>query len=114
MFDGVSLDLNAVSKKVDKANRKRAMTFIQSLKKTLEAEGGKTSLERKLSFDEVYVLNETIPALKSTIERLKEVVIVVVDADGKGRSANGALVVDLPSMAASAEPGFPAFEFSNI
>lgn len=101
------------AKKMDKADRKKTMPFIQSLKKILEAEGANTSLERKMSFDEVYVLKEMIPWLKKSIEHLQEVVIIMVDPDGKGTLANDA-PVELSSIALSAEPGLPAFEFCNI
>ena len=118
-FDGMSLDMKEMGKKMEKAEMKKAMPFVQTLKRRLESGEPKDAVfERDLGFDEVSVLREMVPGLKATVPRLKEVDIVVVDegakdggkmlGDGKER------VEQLSHFAAAAEPGSPSFEFANL
>jgi leucyl-tRNA synthetase len=96
---------------------KKAMPFVQSIKRKLDSgEPRKEVLERKLAFDELMVLKEMAPGLKSSIPKLLNVSIVVVGEDGKsGKDAiTGEKVEGLAPMAANAEPGSPSFEFTNV
>ncbi|KAF2017995.1 leucyl-tRNA synthetase-like protein [Aaosphaeria arxii CBS 175.79] len=100
------VEVKEVSKSVDKKDMKRAMPFIQGVKKRLE--GGEPSSEvfdRKLPFDEAAVLAEMVPAIKQTVRKCGEVAIVAVEP---GQNAEG-----LPPSAESAVPGNPAFYFQN-
>lgn len=64
MFDGVTLDVKRVAQRVDKADTKRAMPFIQALKRKLESgEAPDSVLDRTLVFNEVVVLQELVPIL---------------------------------------------------
>ncbi|KAF2432050.1 leucyl-tRNA synthetase [Tothia fuscella] len=104
-LDGLSLDIKKVQPKIDKKDMKKAMPFVQALKRRLDnGERGEEVFERKLAFEEEKVLREMISGLKVTVTKLKEVEIVVVE-DGKE---------GLPPAAAQAEPGSPSFEFVNV
>lgn len=118
-FDGMSLDMKAVTKGIDKADMKKAMPFVQNLKRKLEGgENKKRVFNRQLEFDEVRVLKEMVPGLKATVVKLKQVAIVLVEEgstkglkiseDGKEQE-----VSDIPGISMMAEPGSPSFEFSN-
>lgn len=99
-LDGGTLDLKGLSKEVEKTDMKRAMAFLQGLKRKLEV--GQTAqavLDRALVFDEVKVLHEMVPMLKSTVPRLQEVNIVALDSHGQTTDS---------------EPGNPSVEFVNI
>lgn len=114
---GVTLDIKEVTKSIDKTDLKKAMPFVQFLKRRLESGEPKDAvLERDLRFDEVKVLGEMIPVLKATVVKLKEVDIVIVEEGAKaGLRVDGERKVEgLPQVAASAEPGSPSFEFSNL
>ena len=83
---------------------KKAMPFVQSLKKRLVANEDPTSVfERKLQFDEVDILNHMTKGLTKTTG-CKEVVITTVGEDKTG----------LQPVAESAIPGNPTFFFENI
>jgi leucyl-tRNA synthetase len=101
---GLTIDTKKVLPKVDKKDMKKAMPFVQSLKRKIDnGEGVESVFERKLGFEEEYVLGEMVPGLKATVTKLKVVEIVVV----KGQEG-------LSNQAAQAEPGNPAFEFTNV
>lgn len=106
LFDGVTLDAKTVAKRVEKAEMKKAMPFIQELKRRLESgESRESVLDRALSFDEVQALKEMVPVLKSTVPKLKEVGVIVIDKSNGG---------GLPRTASSAEPGSPSLEFLDL
>jgi leucyl-tRNA synthetase len=117
MFDQVTLSINdkELNGKVAKMGEmKKAMPFVQGLKKRLTTESPETVFNRKLAFDEVATLKEIVPGLKRTTGA-KEVVVVAVDEGGKtGKTADGEAVENLPPLAEGAEPGNPRFEFTNI
>ena len=110
------MDIKEASKKIDKPDMKKAMPFMQTLKRKLDSGQSKEAvLERKLAFDEVTVLKEMAPGLKSTVLKLKEVNIVLIDEDGKtGTDVEGKKIETLGPQASLAEPGNPSFEFTNI
>ncbi|TID24026.1 leucyl-tRNA synthetase [Venturia nashicola] len=105
-MEGLTFDDKKVRAKIAKPDMKRAMPFVQLLKKRLDAgETASNVFDRKLPFDEVNVLQEMVPGLKVTVPKLKEVDIVVVEEVGEK---------ELPPQAASAEPGQPTFAFGNV
>jgi leucyl-tRNA synthetase len=116
---GVSLDVKSVATMIAKADMKRAMPFIQDLKRRLEESGESTPdavLDRILGFDEVEVLKEMVPVLKSTVPKLKRVNVIVVDDMERGQNeasgnTGGNGVVEVPQPASSTEPGNPSLEF---
>lgn len=122
-LDGLTLDMKAVSKKIEKADSKKAMPFIQHLKKSLEAGiDQQTVFERKLAFDEVTVLRELCAGLRQTVQKCVAVEIVAVDQSGKGKIVGGSGEVsgkdgeekaELPPSAETAVPGQPSFFFEN-
>lgn len=84
---------------------KKAMPFVQALKKRLvSGEPKQAVFERKLPFNEVDILQEMRKGLMKTTG-CKEVEIVEVGEDKTG---------GLPSMAENAVPGQPSFLFENI
>ncbi|KAG9757494.1 leucyl-tRNA synthetase, partial [Aureobasidium melanogenum] len=124
-FDGLTIDMKAISKKVDKADSKKAMPFIQTLKKSLE--GGidsNTVFERKLAYNEVDVLAQMVPGLMSTVQRCVCVEVISVEQGGKAgkvvasmgeaAAAKGTELSELPPQAENAVPANPTFFFSNI
>lgn len=125
-FDGMGLDMKAVSKKIDKQDSKRAMPFVQSLKKSLESGiDEKIVFERKLAFDETAVLGEMVKGLRQVVTKCTTVEIVRVDdgakkgevvaAAGEGEGAKvGEKKEDLPQLAEGAVPGQPTFFFENV
>ena len=115
--------MKQVAKKLPKADSKRAMPFITTLKKQIDA--GKSQeevFERKLLFDEVYVLEEMAVALKQAVQKCKTVEIVSVDEGGKtGNVVGGTEGVQkgerretLPVFAEHCTPGNPTFGFENV
>ncbi|KAK4219080.1 leucyl-tRNA synthetase, class Ia, archaeal/eukaryotic cytosolic [Rhypophila decipiens] len=106
MFDGITLDIKSVTKKVEKADMKKAMPFIQDLKRKLESGlvTRESVLNRALLFDEAATLEEMVPLLKSMVPKLLEVIIIVVDGDAAAGS----------QAASSAEPGSPSLEFIDV
>ncbi|KAK5119381.1 hypothetical protein LTR85_007737 [Meristemomyces frigidus] len=123
-FSDMKLDVSAVSKAIPKAESKRAMPFVQSLKKSLESgvSSPETVFERKLAFDEVTVLREMVPGLKQTVVKCAVVEVVAVQEGGKsGKVVGGSEGVKegevrsgLPLSAENAVPGQPTFFFENV
>lgn len=120
-FANMKVDVAGVSKKIDKKDSKRAMPFVQGLKKSLESGiSADTVFQRKLAFDEVAVLKEMVPALKQTVQKCAVIELVVVDLESKtGRRVGGTEgasdeeLKELPQTAENAVPGQPTFFFAN-
>ena len=100
---------------------KKAMPFVQGLKKRLYAgEKQETVFERKLPFVEAEVLRQMVNGLKRTTGcKLIEVVEVEgEEGEKKGKVIAGDEVAEgrenLPPAAGSAVPGSPSFHFENI
>jgi leucyl-tRNA synthetase len=111
------VDVKEASKNIEKADMKKAMPFLQTLKRKLDqGESRENIFERKLPFDEISVLKEMAPGLKSSVPKLVDASIILVNEDGKtGKDAlSGAKLEGLPPTAASAEPGSPSFDFANV
>ncbi|KAH9908340.1 leucyl-tRNA synthetase [Xylariomycetidae sp. FL2044] len=103
-----TVDTKSVAKSIDKADMKKAMPFVQGLKKRLDAgENAADVFEHKLSFDETATLKEIIPGLKQTIPKLEVVEIVPVGAEGAGAE-------HLAPSAKASVPGDPKFFFENV
>jgi leucyl-tRNA synthetase len=121
-FDGMTLDMKAISKKVDKADSKKAMPFIQAMKKSLDGGVDATTVfDRKLAFDEVDVLTQMVPGLMSTVQRCVGVEVISVEQGGKSGSVvasvgeaadgKGEKKEDLAPQAENAVPGYVFFFF---
>lgn len=105
-FDEVTLTVNdkELNPKVQKLGEtKKAMPFVQGLKRRLQVEPPATVFERKLVFNEVETLKQVLPTLKKNTG-CQNIDIVIVEDGGNG----------LSSIAENAEPGNPKFEFANI
>lgn len=121
-FDGMTLDVKKVSQKLDRAETKKGMPFVQGLKRRLEggAESAQDVFERRLGFEEGFVLGEMVPGLRSIIARCKKVEVVEVVGEGKGKvvggngGAAGEERAELPQAAEGAVPGGPTFHFENV
>ncbi|KAI9665703.1 MAG: cytosolic leucyl tRNA synthetase [Bathelium mastoideum] len=130
-FDALALsvDMKKLSQDVGKAigkgpEAKKAMPFVQGLKKRLEGgEQPEKVFGRKLGFEEVQVLREMVPGLRQTVMRCKRVEVVMVKEGGKkgevvAGSGEGVLVgrqvEELQPVAEGAVPGGPTFYFENI
>lgn len=95
---------------------KKAMPFVQALKKRLVAgEKPDVVFSRKLAFDEVAILLNMVPGLKKAAG-LSVVDVIRVDEGGKtGVLAGEEKKLDtLPQSAESAVPGVPTFNFVNV
>jgi leucyl-tRNA synthetase len=118
LFDGSTLDMNEVSKRGDKSEMKKAMPFVQTLKRRLESgEPKEVVFSRELGFDEVNVVLEVVPVLLASIPKLKEVTVVVVESEDTGLKVGRdkeERIEGLSPVAISAQPGIPSFDFENI
>lgn len=121
-FSNMKVDVGAVNKSLPKTEVKRAMPFVNSLKKNLESGiAADTVFERKLAFDEAAVLAEMVPGLKQTVQKCTVIEIVLVDTETKtGEIVAGTPGVkigeqraDLPPSAENAVPGQPTSFFEN-
>lgn len=113
---GKGTDDKALNAKVAKMGEmKKAMPFVQGLKKRLMAgEKPEMVFERKLAFDEIEVLKNMVPGLKKAAG-LSQVEIVKVEEGGKtGHVVGGGPVENLSHIAEGAVPGVPTFAFENV
>lgn len=112
-----SVDVKGVSSKLDKAELKKAMPFIQALKKRIDSGEDATAVfDRKLAFEELSTLETMVPGLKQTVTKLDSVVIVCVKPGATAGfiyKSNGQVLDPLPQSAAGATPGNPSFFFEN-
>jgi leucyl-tRNA synthetase len=117
-FDATSLkvDTTEINKQIAPADRKKAMPFISTIKRRIDSgEKAEVVFNRKLDFDEAEILKELTPTLKTIVMKLKQVDLIIVDETTSTEGVNaltGDKVTGLPPF--NAEPGSPAFEFSNI
>jgi leucyl-tRNA synthetase len=116
-----NLDIKTLSKQIDKSESKKAMPFINGLKRRLDnGEPKETVLNRELAFDELSTLRSMISGLKQTVQKCVDVEIVTVKEGGKEGTvikedgSKGEERTDLPLTAATAEPGSPSFAFENV
>lgn len=112
------VDVKSLTKDIAKPDMKKAMPFIQGLKKRLD--GGEKAgevFDRRLPFDEIATLKEMVPGLKQTVPKLKVVEIVGVkegEKSGKVLFGEGEMKDNLPPTAEQAVPGAPTFFFENF
>jgi leucyl-tRNA synthetase len=116
-----NLDIKSLSKQIEKSESKKAMPFINGLKRRLDnGEPKEAVLNRELAFDELSTLRSMISGLKQTIQKCVDVEIVTVKEGGKEGTvikedgSKGEDKTDLPPAAMSAEPGSPSFSFENV
>jgi leucyl-tRNA synthetase len=122
---GKGADDKALNGKISKMGEmKKAMPFVQGLKKRLQS-GEKPAIvfERKLAFDEISILKNMVPGLKKAAG-LAEVEIVRVsrevdeetgkEGDLVGSVLGGGPIEGLPPQAEAAVPGVPTFGFENV
>ncbi|KAF2639110.1 leucyl-tRNA synthetase [Massarina eburnea CBS 473.64] len=114
-----NIDIKAISKTIDKSESKKAMPFINGLKRRLDNGEPKDSvLERKLAFDELATLRAMVPGLMQTVQKCVSVEILSVEEGGKTGvvigedGAEGEKRSDLNAQ--GAEPGSPSFAFENV
>lgn len=96
---------------------KKAMPFVQELKKRLKAgEPAEQILSRKLSFDEKATLLAMIPGLKRTagLESVQVVLVEEGSKTGKDLTNGGEEIEVTAPMAEAALPGQPSFFFTNV
>lgn len=120
------LEIKAASAKVDKADMKKAIPFIQGLKTRLDAgEKPERVFERQLPFEETKVLREMVPGLKSVVKKLRAVEVVHVDEKGVGEvvisseEESGATrkvgeSISDAGVQGDLVPGKPSFTFENV
>ncbi|KAI0200376.1 leucyl-tRNA synthetase [Astrocystis sublimbata] len=95
-----AIDVKDLTKQIDKKDMKKAMPFVQALKKRLDS-GEKPGdvFSSRLPFDEAETLREIIPSLKQTIPKLEDVEVTMTEDETEGKNAT---------------PGNPTFVFVNI
>lgn len=112
------VDAKTISKGMDKSAMKRAMPFIQGLKKSLD--GGQSEadvLSTELGFDEQAILEAMVPGLIHTLPKCKAVELIKVigqTAQGGVSAQSDQPVEELPGIASGATPGEPRFVFENV
>jgi leucyl-tRNA synthetase len=112
----VTIDDKGLNAKVGKLGEmKKAMPFVQTLKKRLVAnkEAPEVVFDRKLPFDELAVLGEMTIGLKK-LTGAKEIEIVSVDEGGQTGTVVGTGEVRENLQAENAVPGQPTFFFANL
>lgn len=120
-FDEKNLNTKVQAK--GKAEMKRAMPFVQQLKKRLTSgESQEVVFDRKLAFDEEKVLRKMVRGLRRTTG-CKVVEVVKVEGEEEEGEKVGAVTVgegegekrkELPPVSGHATPGSPTFHFENI
>ncbi|KAF1817626.1 leucyl-tRNA synthetase [Eremomyces bilateralis CBS 781.70] len=119
-LEGLSIDMKKLTPNIAKPEMKKAMPFVQGLKRRLDSgETAAAVFDRELGFDEMAVLREMAPGLKKTVQKCVQVVIIgvkegeklgtVVNEDGSEGEKR-----EVPPNAESAVPGNPAFFFENV
>lgn len=116
-FDALNISFNdkELNAKVGKLGEmKKAMPFVQSLKKRLIGkEAPENVFDRKLAFNELDVLKEMIGGLKRTTG-CREIEVIAVDEGGKTGEVVGSGEKREGLSAENAIPGQPSFHFANI
>ena len=118
-----NLDIKALSKQIDKSESKKAMPFINALKRRLDAgEPADVVLNRELAFNELDTLRSMVPGLKQTVQKCAVVEVILIEEGGKsGKVVGGTEGVvigeerkELPASAEGAVPAQPTFFFENV
>jgi leucyl-tRNA synthetase len=104
-----------ITPKIPKADLKKAMPFIQALKRRLlSGEKPQTVFDRKLAFDEIDTLKQMVPGLKRAAGLKSVDIVQVSDGGKKGVLVGGGEFGELPQVAEAAVPGTPTFQFENV
>ena len=119
---GLSQDRELAAKVGKMGETKKAMPFVQALKRRLDrGEPPSEIFERKLPFAEVDVLREMAKGLKKTTGcRLVQIVLFGADGMAKTVASEGGTAEssewtgELPQAAEGAVPGAPTFHFENV
>jgi leucyl-tRNA synthetase len=114
-------DKELIARVTKMGETKKAMPFVQELKKRLVQGGERPEavFDRKLAFDEVATLREMVPGLRRTTG-CRVVEVVQVDEGGKtgvvviAEHGVGEKRVGLAPAAEGAKPGTPSFLFENV
>ena len=95
---------------------KKAMPFVQGLKKRLQAgEPASVVLEQKLVFDEKETLLQMVPGLKRSTGLIECHIVAVEEGGKKGVNLADGKEVDITvPVAEFAQPGTPTFHFENV
>lgn len=95
---------------------KKAMPFVQSLKRRLQlGEDAAVVLERKLVFDEKNTLIQMVPGLKRTAALTAVDIILVGEGGKRGTNIMDNTEVEVKAqMAENAVPGTPTYLFENV
>ncbi|KAM6488588.1 hypothetical protein HDV62DRAFT_32565 [Trichoderma sp. SZMC 28011] len=112
-----SVDDKALNGRIAKMGEmKKAMPFVQSLKKRLQAgEPASVVLEQKLAFDEKETLSQMLAGLKRTSGLSVLDVLVVEEGGKKGVQLEDGKEVEISvPVAENAVPGQPTFFFENV
>ncbi|GAB0135242.1 hypothetical protein EsDP_00003587 [Epichloe bromicola] len=107
-------DLNGKIAKM--GEMKKAMPFVQNLKRRLQAgEPASAVLQQKLVFDEKETLAQMLPGLKKTAGLVECDVLNVEEGGKKGVNLVDGKEVDVTvPLAENAVPGVPTFFFENV
>jgi leucyl-tRNA synthetase len=107
--------LMAEMKKIAGPELKKAMSFVQGLKRRLvSGEESTTVFNRKLAFSEPETLEQMSAGLKRAAN-LAELEIIKIDGEGNGVTFPGKRQVGtLPQVAEASGPGTPTFHFDNV
>lgn len=119
MWDPATLSVNdkELGAKIGKMGEmKKAMPFVQNLKKRLQSgEPASAVLERKLAFDEKSILLAMNPGLKRTANLSAVDIISVEEGGKKGTNLVDGTAVDISAPnAEAAVPGTPTYLFQNV
>jgi leucyl-tRNA synthetase len=118
MWDDASKSVNdkELNGKIGKMGEmKKAMPFVQNLKKRLQSgEPAAAVLEQGLAFDEKETLLQMVPGLKRTAGLVACEIVLVAEGGKKGTNLADGKEVDVTAQVAEhAVPGQPTFLFEN-
>lgn len=113
-------DMKLVKEQIDGKDMKRAMPFINELKKQLTAEKPEEVFNRELLFDEIDVVRQAIDSIKkapTSINVSKVEVVSFGNGSATGKDVLSEKEVDIPQKVKSidnAVPGQPAVLIKNL
>lgn len=113
-------DMKSVKAQIDGKDMKRAMPFINELKKQLSTEKPEEVFNRELLFNELDVVRQAVESIKKapTVLNVAEVQIIAFNnGSSTGKNIINDSDVDIPPKVKSIEnavPGHPAVLFKNL
>lgn len=113
------MDDKAVNSAIPNADKKKAVPFVQGLKRRLMAgESSEVVFERRLAFEEGEVLGMMVSGLRKTTGCRVIEVVEVEEGGARGvvrvGEEVGAVREGLAPVAGMAVPGQPSFLFENV